>query len=89
MILVKALELIVPDAPGHRWDVVDVGLRHHRCHGRIDIPGLKLVTAVRLPQCDEIQTSHIVLLVYLRLSLTHCKCASGFRTYDVEIASAV
>ncbi len=30
MILVKALELIVPDASRHRRNVVDVGFRHHR-----------------------------------------------------------
>src|SRR6266404_8604836 len=65
MILVKTLEMIVPDASSHCGNVVDVRFRHHRCHSGIDISGLELVAAVRFPKRDEVKTSHIVLLSFL------------------------
>jgi hypothetical protein len=68
MILVEALELIVSDAPRHYRDVIDVGLRHHRCHCGVDIPGLELVAAVRFPKWDKVVIGHIALPFYQRLN---------------------
>ena len=47
-------ELIVPDPASHGRDVVDIGLRHHRRHGGIDVTGLELVAAMRLPQGGKV-----------------------------------
>src|SRR4030095_2212235 len=52
MILVKAFELIMPDASRHRGNMVHVGLRHHGCHSGIDITSLELIAAVRFPKRD-------------------------------------
>ena len=54
MVLVEALQLIVPDAAGHGRHVVDVGRRDHGRHGGVDVAGLELMAAMGFPEGGEV-----------------------------------
>jgi hypothetical protein len=58
VVLVEALQLIVPDAAGHGRHVVDVGPFDHGRHGGIDVARLELVAAMGFPHGDEIGSGH-------------------------------
>ena len=58
MILVKSLQLIVTHSAGHGRYMVDVGLGRHGGHGGVNVPGLELIAAVRLPQRYKIGIGH-------------------------------
>jgi hypothetical protein len=53
MVLVEALQLVVSDAAGQGRHVVDVRRPHH-ARQSLDVAGLELVAAMRLPEGDEV-----------------------------------
>jgi hypothetical protein len=47
MVRIETRQLIPSDPSGHHWDVIDIGLGHHR---RRDIAGGEFVSRVLFPQ---------------------------------------
>jgi hypothetical protein len=54
MVRIETGQLIPADPSSHHWDVIDIGLGHHRPHRRRDIAGAEFVERVLFPQRLEV-----------------------------------